>query len=244
MLLFAIGLHAANEQEKSSQVKDVAVEIAIEIGMSREEFAYFGGEKIPEDILMTDDDGGDGMRNDGLDDKRNTEDPVERVDGFRLWMIECSVPLPCEEVEYNNGRIPLPMSLQDFDDRTFSDEPLQFSSYAYRVEAIIILGQVLACGRSTGPDDPRADAADASLVNWALHLPDEKKELVGKDREVDEMLFQAHIFNTISNHPTFTPSLPHLLTICTHLISPGILCYLVQSTICVCNFVSHCYSVD
>lgn len=220
MLLFAIGLHAANEQEKSSQVKDVAVEIAIEIGMNREEFAYFGGEKIPEDILMTDDDGGEGgMRNDGLDDKRNTEDPVERVmqeswrrtwwelyfldgilagvhqrvDGFRLWMIECSVPLPCEESEYNNGRIPPPMSLQDFDDRTFSDEPLDFSSYAYRVEAIRILGQVLACGRTSDPDDPRADAADASLVNWALHLPEEKKELVGKDRKVDEMLFQAHM---------------------------------------------------
>lgn len=219
MLLFAIGLHAANEQEKSVQVKDVAVEIAIEIGMNREEFAYFGGEKIPDDVLMTDDDDGSGiMRNDGLDEKRNTPDPVERVmheswrrtwwelyfldgilasvhqrDAFRLWIVDCTVPLPCEEVEYNNGRIPPPMSLNDFDDRTFSDEVLEFSSYAYRVEAIRILGQVLACGKSTDLNDPQADAADASLVNWALHLPDEKKELVGKDRKVDEMLFQAHM---------------------------------------------------
>ena len=216
MLLFAIGLHAANEQEKSGQVKDVAVEIAMEIGMNREEFAYFGGERVPDDVLMAD---GDAEGSDGLDDKRNTENDVERVmqeswrrtwwelyfldgilagvhqrmDGFRLWMVECTVPLPCEEIEYNNGRIPQPMSLQDFDDRTFSDEPMEFSSYAYRVEAIRILGQVLACGRNNDPDDLRADAADASLVNWALHLPEDKKELVGKDRKVDEMLFQAHM---------------------------------------------------
>ncbi|KAF8444351.1 hypothetical protein BDZ91DRAFT_156825 [Kalaharituber pfeilii] len=217
MLLFAIGLHAANEQEKSGQVKDAAIEIALEIGMNREEFAYFGGERIPDDVLMTDNDSG--SVDDGLDAKRNTTDPVERVmqeswrrtwwelyfldgilagvhqtvDGFRLWMVECSVPLPCEEAEYNNGKIPPPRSLQEFDDRTFSDEALEFSSYAYRVEAIRILGQVLACGHNNDPDDPRADAADASLVNWALHLPDEKKELVGKDRKVDEMLFQAHM---------------------------------------------------
>src|SRR5690606_32511625 len=43
------------------------------------------------------------------------------------------------------------------------------------------------------PPDLRADAADTSLVNWALHLPEAKKELVGKDRKIDEMLFQAHM---------------------------------------------------
>jgi hypothetical protein len=56
-----------------------------------------------------------------------------------------------------------------------------------------ILGQVLAVGQNSDPEDPMADAADASLVNWGLHLPDCKKQLVGEDRRVDEMLFQAHM---------------------------------------------------
>ncbi|KAI5800163.1 hypothetical protein DFH27DRAFT_623391 [Peziza echinospora] len=249
MLLFAIGLHASNEQEKSAQVKDHAVDIALEIGMNREEFSYFGGEPVPDEIMMAGDENGDiGMIDDQMlheiNEKRNSQDPVERVmqeswrrtwwelyfldgilagvhqrsDGFRLWLASCTVPLPCEEMEYNNGRIPDPKSLEEFEDRTFADEPVSFSSYAYRVEAIRILGQVLSCSQPLPPTSPpppnsppgssalqstsnnvqsipdgRADAADASLVNWALHLPDDKKELVGKDRKVDEMLFQAHM---------------------------------------------------
>src|SRR5690606_29876917 len=88
-----------------------------------------------------------------------------------------------------------------------------FSSFAYRVEAVRILGQVLSAqtpspssppGGPGGPggglnnpspalDDPRSDAADASLTNWFLHLPEPKKELVQADGKVDEMLFQAHM---------------------------------------------------
>lgn len=120
---------------------------------------------------------------------------VHQRDHFRLLSCECTVPLPCEEADYTLGRIPEPHSLQEFDDRYFAPENTVFSSFAYRVEAMRILGQVLAVGQinSNSPDDPRADAADASIVNWGLHLPDEKKELVNKDRRVDEMLFQAHM---------------------------------------------------
>lgn len=90
-------------------------------------------------------------------------------------------------------RIPEPKSLQEFDDRYFALETTVFSSFAYRVDAVRILGQVLAVGQGGDPEDPRADAADASLVNWGLHLPECKKELIGEDRRVDEMLFQAHM---------------------------------------------------
>jgi hypothetical protein len=32
------------------------------------------------------------------------------------------------------------------------------------------------------------------LANWGLHLPEVKKELVkGREKRVDEMLFQAHM---------------------------------------------------
>jgi hypothetical protein len=91
------------------------------------------------------------------------------------------------------GCIPPPRSLQGFDERHFAEDTTVFSSFAYRVDAVRILGQVLAAGQGNDPEDPRAEAADASLVNWGLHLPECKKELIGEDRKVDEMLFQAHM---------------------------------------------------
>ena len=108
------------------------------------------------------------------------------------------MPLPCEERDYAAARIATPPhSLQEFDERYFAPSPAVFSSFAYRVEAVRILGQVL-CVDALDDDDTRADAADASIANWGLHLPPAKKELLlppaaGRTDRVDEMLFQAHM---------------------------------------------------
>ncbi|KAI5796685.1 hypothetical protein FPQ18DRAFT_255787 [Pyronema domesticum] len=194
LLLFAIGLHSEGERERSAQVKDFAAELALELGMNRAEFSSGTG--------------GEGDAGRVLEESwRRTWWELYFVDGimaavhqrdeFRLWSVECTVPLPCEELDYAGGRIREPHSLQEFDDRYFADDSTVFSSYAYRVEAIRILGQVLSVnmgGTGGAPDETRADAADASLANWGLHLPDAKKELVnGGARRVDEMLFQAHM---------------------------------------------------
>lgn len=39
------------------------------------------------------------------------------------------------------------------------------------------------------------DVVDSYLVNWRLHLPATKLEIVNNDGHVDEMLFQAHMVN-------------------------------------------------
>jgi len=43
------------------------------------------------------------------------------------------------------------------------------------------------------PDEPVIERIDAYLVNWRLHLPDSKKDLISSDGQLDEMLFQAHM---------------------------------------------------
>lgn len=43
------------------------------------------------------------------------------------------------------------------------------------------------------PDVPTIDRIDAYLVNWKLHLPDNKKDFMSSDGQLDEMLFQAHM---------------------------------------------------
>jgi hypothetical protein len=191
LLLFAIGLHSEGEQARSAQVKDFAAELALELGMNQKEFS--------EGV------GGPGESGRVLEESwRRTWWELYFVDGlmagvhqrdnFKLWSVECTVPLPCEELDYAAGRIPEPHSLQEFDDRYFAAETTVFSSFAYRVEAVRILGQVLSVSMMGSPDETRADAADASLANWGLHLPEVKKELVkGRERRVDEMLFQAHM---------------------------------------------------
>lgn len=208
LTLFAIGLHSDNDQERCAEVKDKAIEMAVELGMNMKEFSESstdnteGGKVLAECWRRT---WWELYFLDGL------LAGFHQKDHFKLWSVPCTVPLPCEELDYGRGVciplfmlilkretnepqvIPEPYSLQQFDDRYFAAEQTVFSSFAYRVDAVRILGQVLAAGQSSNPEDPVADAADTSLVNWGLHLPDSKKELVGGDRRIDEMLFQAHM---------------------------------------------------
>ncbi|TGZ77021.1 hypothetical protein EX30DRAFT_352195 [Ascodesmis nigricans] len=227
LILFAIGLHAENEPDRANQVKDIAADLALELGMNHQEFSQGTG--------------GEGELGRVLEESwRRTWWELYFLDGvmaalqqkdhFKLWSVECTVPLPCEEHIYASGKIPEPHSLKEFDERYFADEPgTVFSSFAYRVEAVRILGQVLAAGGGAtgiaGEDwEMRVEAAEASLVNWGLHLPAEKRELVrdtAKGGGVDEMLFQAHMvvnaatiyLNRPKSHltpspPTFPPATP------------------------------------
>lgn len=87
-----------------------------------------------------------------------------------------------------------PHPLVQFQGRAFAGDEVVYSSSAYRIDAIRILGEVLAAideGRSDSLK--RVDAADASLTSWAFDLPKSKMVLVGEGGKVDEMLFQAHM---------------------------------------------------
>lgn len=208
LTLFAIGLHSDNDQERCAEVKDIAIEMAVELGMNMKEFSESstdnteGGRVLAECWRRT---WWELYFLDGL------LAGFHQKDHFKLWSLPCTVPLPCEELDYSRGVciplvllilkqetnepqvIPEPYSLKQFDERYFAADQTVFSSFAYRVDAVRILGQVLAVEQNSNPEDLKADAADTSLVNWGLHLPDSKKELVGKDRRIDEMLFQAHM---------------------------------------------------
>ncbi|KAH0552838.1 hypothetical protein GP486_006962, partial [Trichoglossum hirsutum] len=193
LLLFAIGLHSCGERERVSQVLSMAVDMALEIGMNRQEFSVNNGEgcKVLEESW------------------RRTWWELYVIDGllaaihqkstFRLYNIPTDVPLPCEEVDYFvTGNVPNPIQLADIDDSAFSSEERVFSSFAYRVEAIRNVGKILAVGQRGVSEESDVDEADACLVNWALHLPESKRSLVDKDGQIDEMLFQAYMIANAS----------------------------------------------
>ena len=79
----------------------------------------------------------------------------------------------------------------------FESEETSYSSFAYRIDAIRLLGKVLSIPQAREDAEEIADASfdyiDASLINWELRLPPSKRNPMDRTGFVDEMLFQAHI---------------------------------------------------
>ena len=58
-----------------------------------------------------------------------------------------------------------------------------------------ILGSIMVASASLIGDIPDTviDDADGNLTNWKLHLPDDKKDVLRSNGEIDEPMFQAHM---------------------------------------------------
>lgn len=84
--------------------------------------------------------------------------------------------------------------MDQFRDRAFFSKDIVYSSFAYRVDAIRILGTILKLDRSIyARDSNDTEAIEASLNSWLLCLPAAKRELLDCEGKADEMLFQAHM---------------------------------------------------
>jgi hypothetical protein len=90
-------------------------------------------------------------------------------------------------------QIPFSRSIQEYDDSSFAAEETVFSSFTYLVDAVRIMGEVLEVSRADSLEYQSVNSADAYLVNWTLHLPPSKRDIVANDGEIDEVLFQAHM---------------------------------------------------
>jgi hypothetical protein len=204
MLILTLGLDGYTYQEKALQNLLDAQDLALQLQMNKREFAFLNsnGSQIAEESW------------------RRTWWELYLVDGmiagvhqksdFRMKDIPHDVQLPCEEKEYLSGVrsklntpeqswpfqfIPQPSSIGEFDDDSFDGKDLTFSSFTYRIAAIRNLGRVLSSGvlQSSSPDGDAVLRVDAHLVNWRLHLPENKKKFINKEGKLDEMIFQAHM---------------------------------------------------
>ncbi|KAH8817519.1 hypothetical protein F5884DRAFT_251349 [Xylogone sp. PMI_703] len=214
MLLFGIGLHANGLYQESTKFLRMAGDLALELGMHRKEYATDHGEGDP--VLE--------------ESWRRTWWEIYVLDGilagvcpihhFDLYDRESDVPLPCEESEYDSEQIPCSRLLSDLDNAVFSSEDWEFSSFAYRIDAIRTLGKILKVQNTDSPDKIQVDQADTMLVNWILHLPSSKREFTSRDGHVDEMLLQAHMianFCAIVLHSPYSDLIlpPGVITACT-----------------------------
>ncbi|KKY25919.1 putative c6 zinc finger domain containing protein [Diplodia seriata] len=192
LLLYAIGLKANDRGSMADDMLSKAIDIALAIGMNDREFAIRNGcgNRLLEESW------------------RRTWWELYVADGFfagvsqrtnfRLRDVPTDVPLPCEEVEYASGYVPLSRTLEEYDDSAFAEDEVEYSSFAYRIDSVRNLGKVLAVTSEDVLDFRAIETADSCLVNWMLHLPDSKKEAISRDGQLDHMVFQAHMITDAS----------------------------------------------
>ncbi|KAL4995356.1 hypothetical protein BDV10DRAFT_134486 [Aspergillus recurvatus] len=190
VLLLSIAVYWANEPERALGLLDRAIAMALELGMQRQDYAYANGNSDP--VLE--------------ECWRRTWWQVYMTDAhiagststfpFRTSNVEMSCDLPCDEAEYESGKIPRPRTLQDYDMREFlDDDDRVFSSFAELVG--LTRGFDLALAARQGMTIANAPAicanADATVTAWRSLLHPSKKDLVRGDGTVDELLFKANM---------------------------------------------------
>ncbi|KAL4923541.1 putative C6 transcription factor [Aspergillus undulatus] len=190
ILLLSIAIYWGNEPDKALDLLDKAIALALELGMHKQEYAYANGN---EDPLLE-------------ECWRRTWWQVYMTDAhiagststfpFRTSGLDISTDLPCDEADYEFGKIPRPRTLQDYDMREFlGDDERQFSSFAELVGLTRGLDIALTARNGmTIANAPWISAnTDATVTAWQSLLHPSKKNLVREDGTVDELLFKANI---------------------------------------------------
>ncbi len=99
LLLFAISLHARDEQKLAKEILGTAIDMALDLGMHRKEFCIEHGEgcrSLQESWRRT---WWELYAMDGM------LAALHQLDTFKLFKVETNVPLPCEEAVYQEADV-------------------------------------------------------------------------------------------------------------------------------------------
>ncbi|KAJ5930169.1 hypothetical protein N7466_005662 [Penicillium verhagenii] len=189
-LLYSMVLFWYEYKSESKLQMDTAVQVARELEMFRAEFAvkYGGTDRVLQESW------------------RRTWWTLYTVEAyyagtlgtmnFEVAKIDTTVELPCEESEYELGDIPAPKTLHDFDCREFAPDDLVFSSFTYLIGAVRCAAFAISTVPKTAmkEDSPQViQTADSILNGWLLLLPKNRKQVMSRTGEIDELMFQAHM---------------------------------------------------
>lgn len=102
--------------------------------------------------------------------------------------------LPCHEAAYNGCRPTLSQTLSQMQERHFADEPFQYSSFAYRIEAARVLDEVLDfIDRDTQnlQSSSAFNTHRAAIRSYMLSLPASNLDIMDSSGTADELMFCA-----------------------------------------------------
>ncbi|KAJ0418099.1 hypothetical protein BJY00DRAFT_194945 [Aspergillus carlsbadensis] len=186
LLLLAIVDHSSCQEQSAHRLLQMAANLALEIGLHHGGFALeqsYGHPVLEESWRRT---YWELYIVDGLLAAMREQSP------FRLYRQRASVLLPCAEKMYSlNSVTPSGQTLDDLqNDWTLAQN---FSTFAYRVDAVRNLGAVLELNRSLeGNVEARVETIDAHISSSLMTLPALHGD--GYDSSChDEMVFQAQM---------------------------------------------------
>ncbi|KAF1951750.1 hypothetical protein CC80DRAFT_423925 [Byssothecium circinans] len=187
LMLYSIAVYWCNEPERGRKLLDEAINAAFVLGMQRREFAsqYGLGDPVLEEswrrtwwqLHVTDVHiSGSSHTYKGL----STKFPI-------------TTELPCEELLYEQGEIPTPTTLKQYNIREFSN--IDFSSFAHLIGFTQGISRILATRRIEDLENTKdiCANADTMMTAWCALLPVSKKRILRDDGSVDELVFKAMI---------------------------------------------------
>lgn len=191
MLLLSIIEHAHGWEAQASQSLHRAIEVALELGMNQASFATdnsFGSPILEESFRRT---YWELYVSSGL------FSAIRGDSGFALHSLSSDLTLPCDEASYYEAEemIRERRTLEDFQHRfIFGSDAPEFSTFAYRIEAVRILGLVLALNQALRhQDDVEVETIEALLSALLLGLPVWQSDAYTNSNFLDEMAFQAQM---------------------------------------------------
>ncbi|EED18536.1 C6 transcription factor, putative [Talaromyces stipitatus ATCC 10500] len=203
-LLYSMILFWHGHEDDAKIEIDTAIQIAVDLQMFLQAFAWEHG-------------GADPVVRENL---RRTWWMLYIVDTYyagtlgmtasRLWDIESTVELPCEESDYESGEVPEPISLQEFDCREFAPDSVRFSSFTYLIGAVRCTALAISMAPKSLVKEDSADvvqSVDSILDGWLRLLPKNSNKVMDKSGNIDELMFQAHLvihITSISLHRPFS----------------------------------------
>ncbi|KXJ87592.1 hypothetical protein Micbo1qcDRAFT_236418 [Microdochium bolleyi] len=197
-LLHAIALFWTSHETRARESIGTAIDMAVRLGMHTREFAMDPAHNEEGDLVLA-------------ESWRRTWWQLVIVEGamaatMRTFSVrvarvaDITADLPCEEAQYENGKIPPPKTLEDFSNREFipdDDGEGMFSSFAYLINVTRNIIALASMDQSSMPHIlppwQMLNELNAIVNAWLLLLPEEKKTMVTAEGEIDELMFQAHM---------------------------------------------------
>ncbi|KAL1851978.1 hypothetical protein Daus18300_012401 [Diaporthe australafricana] len=189
-LLYSVALFWHSYKIESNREMKAAVKVALDLKMFRREFASDHGAGDP---VLT-------------ECWKRTWWMLYVVDAYYAGTlgtmnitvvdVDADVDLPCEELEYESGQIPVSKTLADFDCREFAAEGITFSSFAYLISAVRCAALAISISPKIAAKEDSAEmiqSADSIIDAWSLLLPRDRKQVITKTGDIDELMFQAHL---------------------------------------------------
>ncbi|KAF2813113.1 uncharacterized protein BDZ99DRAFT_556435 [Mytilinidion resinicola] len=191
LVLYSIAVYWCDDKPRSRELLDLAIAKAVRLGMNKREFANDNCKGRPVlaecwrrtwwQLYVTD-------AHIAASDHAVTFGSSQRN-------VLCTVELPCEDSDYYSGCIPRLRTLEEYDNREFFDEDIEFSSFAYQIGLIRSLDHIIIGLPRNSEQDVKdmCSKGDAAVAAWVSLLNKSKRRLFNEDRILDEHLFQTNL---------------------------------------------------